>query len=124
MSHSFDEAILTALRRTVTELTRQDGRGVSREVLVDLAASVDGFELNIYGGDPPLAVARRVNSVMVDKLTPREREVADLLASGYANGEIAAALMISEATVKDHVHSILRKTGLKTRAAVAGAWRT
>ena len=124
MSHSLDDAILTALRRTVTELTRQDGRGVSREVIVDLAASVDGFELNIYGGDPPLAVARRLNSVLVGKLTPREREVADLLASGCANGEIAAALMISEATVKDHVHSILRKTGLKTRAAVAGAWRT
>lgn len=97
---------------------------MSREVIVDLAASVGGYELNIYGGDPPLAVARRLNSAMFDKLTPREREIADLLAGGSANGEIAAALMISEATVKDHVHSILRKTGLKTRAAVAGAWRT
>ena len=124
MSGGPDDVVLTALRRTVRELTRQDGRGVSREVIMDLAASVDGYELNIYSGDPPLAVARRLNSAMLDKLTPREREVADLLASGYANGEIAASLVISEATVKDHVHSILRKTGLRTRAAVAGAWRT
>ena len=49
--------------------------------------------------------------------------MAALVARGHGNSEIAAELVIAEATVKDHVHSILRKSGLKTRAAVAGAWR-
>jgi DNA-binding NarL/FixJ family response regulator len=123
MARSLDDRLVGALHRTVTELTRQDGRGISRQTIVSLAAAVDGYELDIYAGDPPLAIARPVNSSLFVRLTRREREIADLLAGGLANGEIAAALMISEATVKDHVHNILRKTGLKTRAAVAGAWR-
>jgi DNA-binding NarL/FixJ family response regulator len=46
-----------------------------------------------------------------------------LVAAGHTNAEIAAALVISVGTVKDHVHSILAKTGLRSRAAVARAWR-
>ena len=90
--------------------------------MVDLAAGVGGLRIEIYGGDPPLALAsRRTSSVFVG-LTAREREVAALVARGYGNREIAARLVIAEATVKDHVHSILRKSGLNTRAAVAGMW--
>ena len=56
-------------------------------------------------------------------LTPREREVAQLLAAGQSNKEIAAGLRLSVATVKDHVHNVLRKSELSNRAAVAAAWR-
>ena len=56
-------------------------------------------------------------------LSDREREVAALVAQGLKNREIAARLYISVATVKDHVHHILDKTGLAGRAAVAAAWR-
>lgn len=56
-------------------------------------------------------------------LTPRERDVAKLLAAGRSNKDVAAELCLSVATVKDHVHNILRKTGLRSRAAVAAAWR-
>ena len=56
-------------------------------------------------------------------LSDREREVAALIAQGLKNREIAARLFISVATVKDHVHHILDKTGLAGRAAVAAAWR-
>jgi DNA-binding NarL/FixJ family response regulator len=51
----------------------------------------------------------------------REREVAALVAEGLSNKQIAARLFISLATVKDHVHRILKKTGLPNRAAVAAA---
>jgi DNA-binding NarL/FixJ family response regulator len=55
------------------------------------------------------------------ELTPREREVAALLAAGLGNREIAARLCVTLGTAKDHVHHILEKTGLPNRAAVA-AW--
>ncbi|MEZ4321648.1 MAG: helix-turn-helix transcriptional regulator [Myxococcota bacterium] len=56
-------------------------------------------------------------------LTPREREVAELVATGLRNQDIALALGIGLATVKDHVHHILTKSGLDGRAAIAAAWR-
>jgi DNA-binding CsgD family transcriptional regulator len=54
-------------------------------------------------------------------LSQREREVADLVAKGLSNREIAAALVISERTAQNHVQHILTKLGFANRAQVA-AW--
>ena len=54
-------------------------------------------------------------------LTPREREVAVLLAEGLSNGEIARRLYISTKTASVHVSNILAKLGMASRAEVA-AW--
>jgi len=52
---------------------------------------------------------------LIESLTPREREVLQMLAGGLANKEIAARLDISEHTVKFHVGSILGKLGAGSR---------
>lgn len=61
-------------------------------------------------------------SAVFDRLTPREREVAALVAEGLTNRQIADRLVIAPSTVKDHVHAILTTTGLPNRGRVAAAW--
>jgi DNA-binding NarL/FixJ family response regulator len=58
---------------------------------------------------PPVAVA---------SLTPREREVLDLLVAGLSNPQICDRLFISDATAKTHVARILQKLGLRDRVQV------
>ena len=53
------------------------------------------------------------------ELTPREREVLDLVAKGLTNQEIAERLMITEGTVKNHVHNILGKLDVRSRQDAA-----
>jgi DNA-binding NarL/FixJ family response regulator len=52
-------------------------------------------------------------------LTPRELEIASLVSEGLSNKEIALGLRIGPATVKNHVHNILDKLGVRRRAAIA-----
>jgi DNA-binding NarL/FixJ family response regulator len=75
-------------------------------------------------GEPLIApaMARRMLSEMPDplgELSAREREVLELVASGLRNREIAQRLYLSEATVKTHVRSVLKKLRARNRAEAA-----
>lgn len=71
------------------------------------ASGVNGASLSHRGGE----------------LTPREREVMGLIAEGLSNRQIAARLVISEKTVKNHICSIYQRIGVDGRSAAVSRWR-
>lgn len=59
------------------------------------------------------------NHRAIDTLTSREREVLTLIRHGMSNAEIADYLVIELGTVKNHVHSVLKKLGVSSRRSAA-----
>jgi len=120
-TYDVDEYVFAALRG-----------GASGFMLKDVQPTelVDGVRV-VARGDALLAasVTRRLLDRFVDalpgadappppdlgELTAREVEVLRLVAAALSNGEIAGRLVLSEATVKTHVSSVLRKLGLRDR---------
>jgi DNA-binding CsgD family transcriptional regulator len=105
-------------------------RAVSgRETAVrEARAALDSFELLGAARDADAAAAllrslgvKAARSGRRDAgvLSPREREVLELLAEGLSNKELAERLFLTRKTVEHHVRSVLRKLGLRSRAEAA-----
>jgi len=77
-----------------------------------------GFVLDAFAGP---ATAEPSGDAELDQLTPREREVLQLIARGYMYKEIALRLSISAKTVEAHVSAVLRKLQLSNRHELT-AW--
>jgi DNA-binding NarL/FixJ family response regulator len=65
----------------------------------------------------PLIVARPAKRRLAG-LTPRQDEIASLVAEGLSNKDIAQRTCLSVGTVKDHVHAILNRLGLRRRGEI------
>jgi DNA-binding NarL/FixJ family response regulator len=65
---------------------------------------------------PATPAAGAADTELPDDLTPREAEVLKLIAAGRSNAEIAADLVVSDATVKTHINHVFAKTGARDRA--------
>ena len=89
--------------------------GDGMDIMIDLRAS------NEVGAPVIVATMRGAPGPDLTKLTPRQRRVAGMILEGQANKAIARSLGISLATVKDHVHAILSRLGLPSRAALISA---
>ncbi|WP_307795854.1 AAA family ATPase [Amycolatopsis sp. 195334CR] len=97
--------------------------------LTELSAAADGYEtlgaardagrcrhrLREHGAWAPSQRGRRGYG---QQLSPREKEVAEMLAAGRTNREIANGLFLSPRTVEQHVANVLRKLGARSRTEV------
>jgi ATP/maltotriose-dependent transcriptional regulator MalT len=87
----------------------------------ELIAAVHALSQGLIVGTPKLLFESENEPVERGPLTERESEVLGLLARGLANKQIAAALDISEHTVKFHVSSIYTKLNVTNRAEAVSA---
>ena len=67
--------------------------------------------------------ARAPGSEGLDALSPREREIAGLVAQGLTNREIAGRLFLSEKTIETHLTHVYAKLGVRSRAELARMFR-
>ena len=93
----------------------------------ELAAAVHALSQGLIVGTPSLLLGTEDEPLERSPLTERELEVLGLLAKGLANKQIAAALGISEHTVKFHVSSIYAKLNVTNRTeavreGLRGGW--
>ena len=112
------------LVRDSTEASRAIARG-GRGVMLRTAAPsrlhtavravADGFVVVDDEVSESVMPHARARVDLIEPLTPREQQVAQLLAGGLTNKEIAHRLSITEHTVKFHLNGILRKLGVSTR---------
>ena len=119
-THDVDEYVFAALRAGASGFLLKDVRPpdlveairvVARGDAL-LAASVTRRLLDRFAAVLPADAATPAD---LDELTERELEVLRLVALALSNAEIAARLVLTEATVKTHVSSVLRKLDLRDR---------
>lgn len=96
-------------------------KGMTSEELINTIRAVHAGKSYI----PPAIAERLAERMGAQDLTPREFEVLEQIVQGKSNKEIAAALEVSEATVKTHINSLLGKLGVtdRTQAATAAIQR-
>jgi len=126
-----DPDTLSRLRGIVQSVRDKDGGPVPFEELLALgtedrlrAGITIDFQASETIGAPVVVLHNPADGGgLRDLLSPRELEVAGMIAEGLGNKQIAHRLEITVGTVKDHVHHILQKADLPNRAAIAVAYR-
>lgn len=117
-------------RRGDQSMDLQRARDIAAEIRESVLFPLDGTEGLVWEGDVrPLVDAvtgfaggpAAADDAEPTLLTPREREVAELVAEGLRNADIAARLGIGDRTVESHLERIRSKLGLLSRTEVA-AW--
>jgi DNA-binding CsgD family transcriptional regulator/tetratricopeptide (TPR) repeat protein len=135
------------LESSVAELERSQGRLELARSLVELGAALrrsrrrvdardplrHGMDLAHAGGASPLAERARIELAAtgarprrlaltgLDALTPSERRVAELVATGMTNRETAQALFVTLPTVETHLRHVFQKLDLSSRTELAEA---
>ena len=121
-----DEQVMSALRAGASGFLVKDTPPTEIINAVRLVASGDAIispsvtrTLLTHVGDTQASERRHAAAQRLATLTDREREVAAAIGSGASNAEVAAALFMSEATVKAHVSRLFTKLDVTNRVQIA-----
>jgi predicted ATPase/DNA-binding CsgD family transcriptional regulator len=121
-SWQIHRALARVQRHLRREAQARESFAAAREGVALLAATLDEPRLCRHLSDTALATLPEASPRRYQGgLSPREREVAVLVAQGRSNRDIAEILTIGERTVETHVGNILNKLGFNSRVQVA-AW--
>lgn len=119
-----DEDVFAALRAGAIGYLLKDVAGATLFDAVRAAARGESFlppsiATKVVAGITRMAEAPPAPQPLAHPLSERELEIVQLLARGATNREIAAALVVAEGTVKNHLTNILGKLGARDRAQAA-----
>jgi DNA-binding NarL/FixJ family response regulator len=98
-----------SLRRAAADAAKGSGFRMRDAAAAQLRALGEGLP----------AETRRVANGGNGELSPREREIAELVAEGRSNKQVAAALFLSDRTVEYHLSAVYRKLGVQSRTELA-----
>jgi len=98
---------------------RAKQKRAAREALDAAAAAFDALGAAGWAARSREELGRIGGRTRSDGLTPSERRVADLVAQGRTNAEVAAALFLSERTVKSHLTHVYAKLEVRSRTELA-----
>jgi DNA-binding NarL/FixJ family response regulator len=99
---------------------RAKQKAAARDALGQARTLFDGLGAAIWAEKASAELARiGGRTASPGELTPAERRVAELVASGRTNKEVASALFLTDRTVEGHLTSIYRKLGIRSRAELA-----
>ena len=119
-----DEYVLNALRAGATGFLLKDVRAAGLVQAIRVVAAGDGVVApavtrRLLERFAPLPAQTDDTPIDLRGLTDREVDVVRLVARGMSNQEVAASLVVTETTVKTHVHNALTKLNLRDRVQLA-----
>lgn len=124
-----DESILAALRAGARGYLTKDAGSAQLAQAIRAAATGQAVLSQVVqtrlvaaasAGTGTAPASPSAPAPLPDGLTPREADVLRLIATGKSNTEIAAALYVTEATVKSHINHLFAKAGVRDRGVGVG----
>ena len=116
LTHNHRVFVQQAMRAGANGVVLESSIGRTGALIYAVEQSLKGFNFV----DPAFEAERNKQVAMQpEELTLRETEILQLVAEGLSNSEIGERLNIAASTARDHIHEILRRLGVKNRAAAA-----
>jgi DNA-binding CsgD family transcriptional regulator len=110
-----DYALQYVVERDRTSLRLTEQTGIAVQFSPAVAAATQPVAASMTA--PSVSSTPTIDAI----LTPRQRDVFELIVQGMSNKEIARTLQLAEGTVKIHIKALFAKLGVRRRAAVAVA---
>ena len=118
LTHNHRVFVQQAMQAGANGVVLESSIGRTGALIYAVEQSLKGYNFV----DPAFEAERERNkqfAMQREELTLRETEILQLVAEGLSNSEIGERLNIAASTARDHVHEILRRLGVKNRAAAA-----